>query len=625
MFNIVEKHQKLVKGLMIVITGTFVMWGVSGYLSMGDDGYVAKVGSKKIYGSDIDQAMDQSKGQSQDKMQVLFGLINRQLLVNSLEDNYLVATTPELRDEISAVPLFQTNGQFDKNKYQDFLKQRYTTSAKFEKDIEQQVLIMQMVDFFKNSYFTSNTFQDKFIQLLSRERNVSSYVIDPKTFYAKINPSESDIAIYYQQNIGSFTIPEQAKLQYLELSLDTVTNSVNVSNDEINAYLKDHPNTGTNKEIDVSHILLSVPDGANASQKAQIKAKAAQVLTQVKANPAKFAQLAKEYSQDPGSAEKGGDLGYFGRGVMVKPFESAAFAMKVGEISSLVETQYGYHILKLNAVKGDNPNSVKDAAIVQLKKQKAQQQLQGLSDQLNDLTYKQADSLEPAAKKLGLSIQTTGWINKNTQSGLFADPKLQKAVFSDDVIKGHHNSTVVDLGNASYVVARVVQYEPLRMKGMNEVKPQIVDAIKSQKASQMAGAMAQQNLMSLQQGKLKLKFDNPQDVSLIGQNKEIDASTVKQIFAATAKFPGYISAPGKNGSFVIYQINGQSYNKNLNDQNKKMVAQLADQYSTMTLNSYVGSLRSQYSVNYKLDRIQNTDQSASGGVPVGAAGQAKGN
>ena len=214
MFNVVERHQKTVKGILIAITATFVVWGVSGYLDMGgDDGYVAKVGSNKIYTQDIDNAMSQNPGQPQDKMQVLFGLINRQLLINALQDNHMSATTAQLQQAIAAIPMFQTNGKFDVKKYEDYLKQSYSTSAKFEQNVNQQILIEQIVDFFKNSYFTSTTFQNKFIALLSRERNVSQYVVDTQQFYPKINVTESDINAYYKQNIAKYTLPDQVKLQ----------------------------------------------------------------------------------------------------------------------------------------------------------------------------------------------------------------------------------------------------------------------------------------------------------------------------------------------------------------------------------------------------------------------------
>lgn len=611
MFNVIEKHQKAVKGLMIAITATFVVWGIGGYLGMGsDDGYVAKVGSNKIYSQDIDRAMDPNSGQSQDKMQVLFGLINRQLLINTLQDYHMSVTTTELQHAIAALPMFQTNGQFDPSKYEGFLKQQYTTSSKFEATMSQQLLIEQMVNFFKSSYFVSNTFQDKFAGLLSRERNVSQYVIDPKQFYSKINLTESDINGFYQQNIQQYTLPEQVKLQYIQVSATTLANTIKISDDELNKYLQDHPDAASNKQVDVSHILFSVPSDATAEQKAQIKAKAEAVLTQVQANPSKFAELAKQYSQDPGSASNGGDLGFFGTGVMAKPFEAAAFSMKQGQISALVETQFGFHILKLNAIKGDDPQSIRQAATEQLQKQQATQKVQSVVDQLNDITYNQPDSLAPAAEKTNLTVQSTDFVAKGATSGILANPKLASAVFADDAIKQHHNTEVIDMGDGSFVVARVVDVKPASIKPLDTVKEQIVNMLKSQQASQMAAAMGQQDLQQLQQGKLKLTFTNPEDVTLLGQNQKIDPASVKQIFAAPKTFPSYTGALGKDGSYVIYQVNSETVDKTLDKQNKDVVNQLSQQYAMMNLNAYVGSLRSNYSVSYKLDRVKGTNDNS---------------
>lgn len=615
MFNVVEKHQKLVKGIMITITATFVVWGISGYLGMaGDDGYVAKVGGNKIYSQDIDRAIDANQGQSTDKMQVLFGLINRQLLINSLQDHHMSVTTGELQKAISALPMFQTNGQFDPKKYEDFLKQQYTTSAKFEADMSQQILIEQMINFFKNSYFVSNTFQTKFSELLSRERNVSQYVVDPKQFYDKITLSESDINSYYQQNIQQYTIPDQVKLQYIQVSPTILANLIKVSDADIDKYLADHPDLASNKQVDVSHILFNVPANATPEQKAEIKAKAEKILAEVRANPNKFADLAKEYSQDTGSAANGGDLGYFGKGVMVKPFEQTAFSMKEGQISDLVETQFGFHILKLNAIKGDDKNSIREAAMQQIQKQQAQQKVQGVVDQLNDITYNQPDSLDPAAKKTGLEVQSTDWLSKGATSGLLANPKLVQAIFTDDSLKQHHNTEVVDMGDGSFVVAHVIDYKPASQKPIDSVKDQIVNALKAQQASQMASAVGQQDLQQLQQGQIKLTFTNPTDVTLLGQDQKIDPMAVRQIFAAPKTFPSYTGAMNKDGSFVIYQINSEITDKKLDDQNKNIVDQLSSQYSMMNLNAYVGSLRSDYKVTYKLDRVKGSnDGSAQNG------------
>ncbi len=403
MFNVVEKHQKAVKGILMAITATFVVWGISGYLGMaGDDGYIAKVGNKKIYQADIDRAMDPSQGQKQDSMQVLFGLINRQLLINDLQDHHMSATDEQLRQVIAAIPDFQTNGQFDATKYEAFLKQQYLTPAKFQDSMAQQVVIEQMLDFFKNSYFTSTKFESQIVKLLSRERDVSQYVISPSQFMDKVNVSESDITSYYQSHIQDYAVPEEVKLQYLQLSASDAVRNVQVSDSEIASYIASHADAVSSKEVDVSHILFSVPSDATATQKAQIKAKAEQVLAQVKSNPSQFAELAKEYSQDPGSATKGGDLGFFGKGVMVPAFESVAFTLQQGQISGLVETQFGYHILKLNATRGGSAADATVAAKQALQKQKAQQQIQTMVDQLNDITYNSPDSLDSAAKKLNL-------------------------------------------------------------------------------------------------------------------------------------------------------------------------------------------------------------------------------
>lgn len=617
MFNVVERHQKTVKGILIAITATFVVWGVSGYLDMGgDDGYVAKVGSNKIYTQDVDNAMSQNPSQAQDKMQVLFGLINRQLLINALQDNHMSATTAQLQQAIMAIPMFQTSGKFDVKKYEDYLKQSYSTSAKFEQNVSQQILIEQIVNFFKTSYFTSTTFQNKFIALLSRERNVSQYVVDTQQFYSKINVTESDINAYYKQNIVKYTLPDQVKLQYLQVSLDSLATSLKVSDAEIDKYLQDHPNSGSNEQVDVSHILFTVPNGATAEQTAQVKVKAEQVLAQVRANPAKFAELAKQYSQDPGSAANGGDLGFFSKGVMAKPFESAAFSMKKGQISDLVQTQFGFHILKLNEIKGNDVASLRKAAEEQVQKQKAQQQLQSVVDQLNDVSYNQPDSLAPAAQKTGLILQTSDWVAKGATQGLFSNPKLQQAIFTDDVLNKHHNSEVIDLGNGSFIVVRATEYQAAKQRPVSEVTPEITNALKAQQAQQMAASVGQQDLAQLQQGKLKLNFANPQNVSLLGQSKDIDPMAVRQIFAAPAQFPSYTGAVNASGAYVIYQVNGQAVDKTLDQQNQKVITQLADQYSMMNLNAYVGSLRSQYKVSYKLDRIQNAGD-ASQQAPAG--------
>jgi len=182
MFNTVEKHQKIVKGIMGFLVVAFTLWGIGGYLgSMSDDGYVAKIGSNKIYPRDIDNAMTDNPQPNQNKMQVLYGLINRQVLLNHIDDTNQSVTKTQLQDNIAKIPLFQKNGQFDLSLYKDFLQEKMLSAEDFQANVAKQILLKQDIDFFKNSYFTSRDFNQKFVEMLSRERNVSHIRLIKKT------------------------------------------------------------------------------------------------------------------------------------------------------------------------------------------------------------------------------------------------------------------------------------------------------------------------------------------------------------------------------------------------------------------------------------------------------------
>lgn len=607
MFNIIEKNQAFVKGIMIAVTATFVLWGIGGYLGMGgDDGYVAKVGSSKLYARDIDNAMSENP-QNTDKMQVLMGLINRQLLLNAFDSYHMSATNEQLQQKIASIPLFLDNGKFSVKKYRDFLISRQMTAEQFQNEISQQILLEGTLDFFKSTYTSSQTFDQQFVKLLSRQRNVSTYTVDASKFYSQINISDKQISDSYQQNIAKYTLPEQAKLQYIILSAENIAKIIKPSDEEINKYLTDHK--VATAQIDASHILLTVPDGADAATKAQIKARAEKILAEVKANPAGFAALAKQYSQDPVSAQNGGDLGYFGKGIMPKPFENVAFNLKPGQISQVVETQYGYHIIKLNNVKAIDTATIRATAIAAIQKQQSTAALQKQLEQLNDITYNQPTSLEPAAKKLGLDLQNSEWVQKGAASGAFANPKIQQAIFTKDVIKNHNNSEVVNLGNDSYGVYRIVEYKASQIEPLDKVKDQIVNQLKQTQAATMSFQEGQKDIAALQSGKLTLTFGAPQNVTLLGQSKDINQMAVKQIFGvALAKTPAYTGSINDQGSFVIYKINSETIDPKLTEQNTLLLSQFTQNNSMLDLGGYIAYLRTKYAVNYKMERLNQNGQ-----------------
>ena len=606
MFNIVEKNQKLVKGIMITVAATFVLWGIGGYLgSAGDDGYVAKVGSQKIYPADIDHAMEQNP-QNTDKMQVLYGLINRQLLINNINNYHMVATKEALQQQIASIPDFQDEkSEFSLKKYQDFLRTQFISAEQFQKNIGEQILINEYVSLFKDSYFTSNSFNKQFASLLSRERSISSYTINTSEFYNKVTPSAEQINQFYQQNIAKFTLPERVKAQYIDLDIASIASKVQVSDKDLDNYIANNKSKLADQEVDASHILIAIPTNADTKTKSLAKEKALKILAKVKHNPRDFASLAREYSDDSGSKASGGDLGYFGHGVMAKPFENVAFSLKPGQISDLVQTEYGYHIIKLNSIKSNSVAETRALALLQLQKQRSNGLLQKDLDKLNELTYNQASSLEPAAKELGLTIQTTkDWITKGVTSGDFANPKSQAAIFNQDVINKHNNSEVVDLGNGSYRVYHVTEHEASRVETLDEVKTELAQQLRSQAASIEASNDGQQKIQALTQGKLNLNFSHSENVSLLSQNEDISPNAIKQIFATNiSKLPAYTGSIDSHGNFVIYKISAEVTDQKLEEQNQKIVEQLGQADSNLLFGAYLGSLRAKYDVSYKTDRL----------------------
>ena len=538
-------------------------------------------------------------------MQVLFSLINRQLLINNINDYHMIATKDQLQKQIAGIPQFQeSNSQFSLQKYQEFLRERFMSAEQFQTNIGQQILLNEYVDLFKDSYFSSSLFNKQFANLLSRERKISSYTVNISKFYDKANPTDVQISDFYKQNIAKFTQPERVKLQYLDLDAASIARNIQISDKDIDIYLAKNHISG--EQVDASHILIELPANADAKTKKAIHEQALKILAKVKQNPKGFANLALQYSDDSGSKSNGGNLGYFGKGIMEKTFEDTAFSLKIGQISNLVETKYGFHIIKLNAIKGNSKAEIRSLALSQLQKLQAGNVLQKDLDKLNEITYNQPLSLDPAAKALGLTIQTTtNWVNKGDPAGNFASAKSQTAIFNPEVINKNHNSEVVDLGNGSYRVYHVTEHESPVVTTLDKIKGQISQQLKTRAASSLASNDGQQKILELQQGKISLNFTNPDKVNLLSQNKNISANAIKQIFSTNiTKLPAYTGSLDLQGNFVIYKISGEEIDSKLNTQNQQNVKDLGSSDSILVFGAYLGTLRNKYDVSYKTDSLQ---------------------
>lgn len=604
MFKFVEKNRRFAKGIMITVTIFFIVWGIGGYLSMvGDTGEVAKVGNARIYKQNIDNAM-QENPQQNDKIQTMFSLINRQLLINNINDHFMTVTNDQLQNEISKISIFQESGEFSPDKYKKFLKSRFIGLNQFEKDISDQILLNDFINFFKTSYISSTLFNQQFALLLSRERQVSSYAISAKSFFPSINISESDINNFYASNINTFTTKEMAKVEYVKLDTENITNSIKISEEEISKYLKTHQENQLATKRHIAHILFMVPKDASASTQNEIKEKAIKILKLVKANPKKFSQYAKEYSQDQATAAKGGDLGFVSRGVMVLPFEEVAFKLNANEISDIVTTVYGYHIIKSYGTEIINQNQLRKLAINELKKQKSKNLISQTLESFTDGIFKESQSYSIVSKDFNLPVQTSNWIEKGETKGIFSSKEVQDAIFSPNSIKNRINSNVIDLKDGAYLSLRIIDYKPSKLRVIQEVKDEIIEKLKLQKGTLMTFTEGQKILESLNKGSKDIPFSNPQKINILAQSESLNSMTLKQIFGTSIKkLPAYTGAISAKNEFIIYKITGENINPNLLKQNQEIIKQFDNNNSMVNLGAYLNYLRTKYKVSYKTDKL----------------------
>ena len=368
------------------------------------------------------------------------------------------------------------------------------------------------------------------------------------------------------------------------------------------------------EERQASHILITADAQASAEQKQAARAKAEQLLRQVKQNPASFADLAKKNSQDPGSAAKGGDLGSFPRGAMVKPFDDAAFNMKVGEISGLVESQFGYHIIKVTGEKKHAFDESRKQVELDLKRQKAGKKFAELAEQLNNQVFEQGDNLKPAADALKLPVQTSGWISRTgSENKLLNSPKLLQAIFAEEAVKNKRNTEVIDVGSNMLVAAHVVEYKAAAVRPLEEVRADIVKLLTRQQAAALAAKQGRETLIKLKQGAGEVvAWSAPKLISRDNAQgtQGFTGPAIGEIFRADgAKLPAYVGYENPQGGFVLVKItrilDGDAFDaakrKAAADELRQLVAQ-------EELNAYVASLKLKADVKVQQDRLDKKPQ-----------------
>jgi peptidyl-prolyl cis-trans isomerase D len=635
MFDFVGKNKRTAQVILALITLPFAFFGVDSYIRrMGTaEDEVAKVGGDRISQQEFDNAlrdqqerMRQMLGRNFDpamfdtpeaRFTILEQLINQRLLQQLATKNNIVVSEDLIRQYILDFPGFQENGKFSAEKARGVLASQGMSEAMLEYQIRQMLQQQPLQDPFGSGAFVSRTSAENFMRLNGQQREVAVANIDIDPYLKQVNPTEAEIKAYYDGNIAQFQVPEQVKLETLTLSLDSIAAKVTVDPAEVRKnYDDNHATYSDPEQRQASHILIAVKSDAKSEEKAAAKAKAEDLAKQAKAAPDKFGDLAKKTSEDPGSKEQGGDLGYFGRGAMDKPFEDAVFAMKQpGEIVGPVESAFGYHVIKLTGIRAEKVkpfDEVKGQIEQDLRRQKAQKEFAASAEKFQNLVYENGDKLQPAADALQLKVVQSGMMTRAQVAALAQkNPKLVQAVFSPESISSKRNTEAIEVGPSTLMAARVLEHKPAAPKPFAEVKDEIRAQLQKKGATELAAKDGAARLAELQQGKaVNLAFDKPREFNRQQRQPGFTEEGINAIFRANAsKLPAYVGAPNDKGGYSIYRITKVTDPASTDDAVKSAVAQLSGQVNREVFQAYIGALKAKTDVVIHQQNLDKKERS----------------
>lgn len=621
--------------IILMIAVPFALWGINQYTDKGGKASdVAVVNGQGISQPDFLRASEQQQerlrqmlGQSynpdtfntpQYKHEVLDQLIERTLLEQAAVNDGLDISDAELTAYITSQPDLQRDGKYAPELYQTFLRNQGLTAAGFEKRLRDSLRVTQLRDAVTNSTVLTPTALDAMIKLREQRRDVA-YMILPQAAYAKnIAVDEAKISAYYQSHRAQYMNPERVQVEYIDYSIEGLMASVPVNEQILRHAYDEQAATATNDEQRrASHILIQVPAGADAKTQAAARARIDKIQQQLKGGAA-FETLAREYSDDKPSAAKGGDLGYFGKGVMDKAFEEAAFKLKKGEVSAPVRSSFGWHLIKLTDIK-TTPRKTFAEARADIERSYRRSQAEKIyydhTDGLADTVYQQPDSLEPAAKLLGMPIQKSAWLTRAGGPGIGAYPKVIDAAFSEDVLTHSNNSEPLEVAPGHLVVLRIKAHEATSEKPLAEVHDQIAASLRSEMAEAKAAAAAKAMVERLNKGEALAVVAKSANLSVkevpglkrkdAGQPPEIVA-TAFRIARPKSALPGVAStalADGDEAVVVVKAVQDGDPAKLSQEDRVAYQRELQRGYSTAELQEMIAALRAQARIKIWDDRL----------------------
>ncbi len=527
MFEFVRKHNRLMQFLLLIlVVPAFVLVGVSSYDSGSAGAVVAKVGDQEITQVDWDQEINR-RGQMlrqrdpsfdvklleepEQKYRVLEDLVTQQVLNTAVQKMRIGASDRQVAEAIAQDPaiaeLRDANGKIDLQRYQQLLATNGLSPAMYEAQVRQSMGVQKL----QMSIFATapqvSAMRDTLLQAAMQQREVQLARFPSNDYAAKVKLSDAQAEQYYQGHAAYFAQPEAATVDYVVLNAQAVTAELNFTDAELKTYYEQNQARFAGaEERRASHILIRSDKTDTAAERQKAKAKAQALLLKVRANPAAFASLAKTESEDPGSAANGGDLDFFGRGAMDKAFETAVYALSKDQVSDVVESDFGYHIIKLTDIRGDGKGFevLKPEVLAAMKAEQGGKKFAELSERFSN-AVEDNDDLNAVAKQFNLPLRRAEGLHRTGVHASQLDPLLQNskllaAIFSDEALSKKHNTPALDVGKNTLVAAHVATYSPAKTKPYAEVKDQVRTLALAEQAQALALADGQSKLTAWKGG-----------------------------------------------------------------------------------------------------------------------------
>ena len=642
MFEFIRSHQRLMQLLLLLlILPSFAFFGVQGLSKYEQGGGVAKVDGQTVSQSDVDnlmrqqmQRMQQMLGPNFDpkmfdtpeaRQQALNTVISQRVLQTQMARDRLSVSQERVNDEIRNIPavkaLYKADGTLDVDGYDRLLASVGLSREQLISETRNQVMMQELTRNIPGSTVLPKATVDRLSGLLNQQRVVAQLPFTPADYVAKVELPADAVKKYYDSHAPEFETPETLAVQYAVLDQNAVAAHIQVTPEEIEAFYKLPANQArfvVPEQRRASHILISVAKDASPAERDKAKAKAQDILAKVRAKPADFAALAKQFSQDPGSAERGGDLDFAPAGNYVKPFSDALFALKDNQISDLVETEFGYHIIMLTGIRAGSVRPLDQARPeieAELKKQKSTAAFAAAAEDFSNMVYDQADSLKPVADKLGLTLLSADGITRTPVAGNTTpvnDQRVIAALFSDDVLKAKHNTSAIEVSPNVLVAARVTSDRPPALQPLDQVKDAIAKKLTNEEATKLAQAAGTAKLAALQKTNDAAGFSAAAALLRSAPGKT-PAVAVKAIFATDAsKLPALTGVVLTDGSYIIYRIDAVGPGTgNAAGQSADVARQLSAQAGELEFSSYLEGLKKRMKV--KIEKpVAATDLTAPG-------------